>query len=101
MSDYGDFCREQRNQRFRAKLKHSHLCYRRAESQLQAEESEGREGAEAVRLTGGDMRCAACGYEGPMKHLVVTNYPSVECSESGVEVTVLYVCPSCGTVRAE
>ncbi len=27
MSDYGDFCREQRDRRWRAKLKHSHLCY--------------------------------------------------------------------------
>jgi ribosomal protein L40E len=27
VSDYGDFCREQRNQRFRAKVRHSHLCF--------------------------------------------------------------------------
>jgi uncharacterized Zn finger protein len=46
------------------------------------------------------MRCAACGYEGQMKRLVVTNYPSVECSESGIRVFLLYVCPACGTVRA-
>ncbi len=46
------------------------------------------------------MRCAACGYEGPMKRLVMTNTASAE-SGGAVEVFVFYVCPKCSTVRAE
>lgn len=42
------------------------------------------------------MRCAACGYEG-CSTMTAQNTNA----DGTVEKPVLYVCPSCGTVRAE